>query len=154
MLTLLAAAPVLALPASVAAATPDTVAWEQALSAYYWAKSVYEHEEKYGAVAAAYKRYDQAAAPFFAKYGMHDKCKALGTDKVEWDAMFQEMCAAEEWHAEEFARPRWAAFDVVKATPAPTIAALLLKLELHLEEDGEDGLLGLIQSDLRRLGGL
>jgi hypothetical protein len=114
----LAAAPLLALPSALAASGLGD--FEAALRTYLAAKDADERDSGGGALQAAYDLYDERTAWLRAKYQYPSS--AQGEDRRIWDLHWGEMSQAEEAHAEIFSRPRWSAFDRLKATPAPTAA--------------------------------
>lgn len=126
--------------------------FDTALRAYYRARDADRRDVKQGTLRAAYNLYDRQTKGLIAKYG-DNKAACAGPDKERWDTYFKVMSAAEEQHTKDYSEPRWDAFEVVCATPAPTAAALMLKIEVAIEEDGDtDNIVDFVRSDLRRLG--
>lgn len=147
----LAAAPVMALPVTAAASVP-LAQWDNACRDYCRARDADRHDAHHGALQAAYDLYDQRTAAFAAKYQF--SMNAPEEIRVVWSAYYDEMAAAEDRHATQYGRPRWCAFATLKATPAPTAAALLQKIELAEDEEGDpESIVEFVKDDLRRLAG-
>jgi hypothetical protein len=141
--------------APVAAALPQTHSeFDAALRKYRRAREAGEHDHKHGTLRAAYDLYDRRTKGFFARYG-NNVARADEDVRERWSAYLNEMTAAEDVHTKAFSEPRWAAFKDLKAAPAPTIEALLRKIDIMIQEgDGGDEVIDLVKADLRRLAEL
>ncbi|MEN2787575.1 hypothetical protein ACFOKI_02850 [Sphingomonas qilianensis] len=123
--------------------------FDAALSAYYRARDADLHDLNHGALKSASDLYDRQTAPLTAKYGA-TRNLARGDDAGRWDDYFDEMRAAEQRHTETFSKPRWAAFEVLIAVPAPTIGALLAKINVAGDEIDGDDIVDFVRADLTR----
>ena len=144
----------LAIPAS-ALLPQSSSSFEVALRTYYRLRDADRHDATHGTLKAAYDRYERLSEPFNKKYARPDL--ATGDDKLRWEEHWKEMTAAEERHTADFSDPRWDAFEDLLEVPAPSVAALLLKINLSEEEEiTQDDALRFIKADVRALakGGL
>ena len=156
LLGAMALAPIAGVAATVPAASvsPGQSAFDAALANYYRLRDEDNHDAKGGELQAAYDRYDRLMAPLIIKHG--DRNLAVGDDKARWEEHWKEMTAAETRHAETFSTRRWDAFDALLAVPAPTIEAMLLKVDLVEDEPiTPEDFADFVKADLKhlRIGG-
>jgi hypothetical protein len=134
LLGALAAAPAavaLALPAAAAHGGWDSakremnlpdVDFDAALRNYYCARDIEDREFEQGDIRAAHDAYDRGTK------GLPAAMAATGADAEQRKRCNQAMVAAEDLHQERFREPRWAAFKSLTEAPAPSIAALMMKM--------------------------
>ncbi|WP_260598234.1 hypothetical protein [Sphingomonas endolithica] len=126
--------------------------FDAASRAYYRARDADQHDASRGALKAAYDLYHRRTKPLIEKYGSNHMHKAKdAADAVQWNAYFEDMKAAEGEYSVAFSEPRWTAAAALYATPAPNLAALMIKIEIATEEGDSDDVLQFVRSDLAHL---
>lgn len=117
--------------ASAALPIGDEAKWSRLVANYRCLRAASQHESQRGALARATADYEAGLAPI---------------DTVH---------RAEERHKSSYDVPVWEAYDALLAAPAPTLAALLEKVEIiEIEEAGlhdPDEGPGSVFADVRRL---
>jgi hypothetical protein len=153
LLGAMALAPIATAAIAVPAIIPQgSGAFDAALATYYRLRDADRHDAKYGALKASYDTFKRQTAPLAAKYG--EARFATGEDAAVFHRHWAEQEAAENRHIVAFSEPRWDAFEALLAVPAPSAAALLLKIELMPEEGfEEERWLDQVRADLRHLAG-
>ena len=114
-------------PAS--AATRDLTRFNRRVARYYRAVQADRHDCEHGELRRVYDAHD------------------AGTITTS------EMMAGEEVHHRRYSRPRWRSAELVYATPAPTLVALVGKIEVVESECDEGHAMPYLIADIRRLAG-
>jgi hypothetical protein len=153
----ISAAPVIAtMAASYSGIIPSHThrVWNRRLATYLRMRGAEEADHKDGAMRRAYDTHEAEKAAMVAEFGSSDAVLADPTGSLRWRAAFKRVIASEEQHCARFSRYRWRAADLILATPAPTVAAVITKMQIAQDEGFEGNgtfVIDTITADLRRL---
>lgn len=126
-----------------AVANPDVIAtsdpiWNERVRRFLLLDAVQRSDYDFGPTQLANEAFDLEREVLVRKYG---KQWALNSDATaQMDAVFEGLQKREEERVETLVRPMWSASVELAKTPAPTLAALLFKIELIKREELDNDL--------------
>lgn len=126
--------------------TPPAWAFNAALERYNALGRAWEVDLESGSLGQAYQAFDQVVEPLKSKFGSKDACPP--NERTAWDAAYKILEKVERQHIENSGRPRWDAADMLFATPAPSVPAIIQKLVVWKVEGGEAAdIIALVEAD-------
>ena len=133
-----------------------TAMWDRRLAFYIHCRDADKADQREGALRQAYDRHDAEKAHIVAEFGDEKTAKADPVGKARLEASFRSVRAAEELSHRRLEQRRWRAADLLLATPAPSLAELLIKMEVAREEGHDDEgekIMDVVTADVTRLNG-
>lgn len=149
-----AAAPLLSsCPVAAAAFNARPASWKRVVAEYYRLRDAAVAEQDRGSFHQAMRRHEQDMTAIAGDGSRGYRRPADPEDARLYDAALKRVRGAENAFHDNFAEPRWAGAAAVYQTPAPSLAALVDKIEVVESEDDMDepDAIRAIIADVRRL---
>lgn len=135
-------------------ATPDP-RWNAVAATYLLRDGLALADRNFGDYAKADVRFDHAKADIEAKHGRDFRASTEGSKS--FDIIWADMKAAEGAQYENFLAPLWEAARQLALTPAPTISAIMFKIDVIRQEELDNDIymtrdpMELVSEDMARL---